>query len=119
MAVEVLLAGRSGVGVVMDAGPFDTRTPAWRGRIVQGDDEIVLGRKQALDGGQDRGGAVVVIASGSGDVAVGLFVLVGDAGSSKPGGNGASSSCEEDAEQQAWEAACDVGMQSKAEGEKK
>ena len=41
VAVDVLLAGRAGRGVVVDAGALDARAVTGRGRVVDGEEPVV------------------------------------------------------------------------------
>ena len=43
VAVDELLAGRPGRRVVMDAGALDVAAVAWRGRVVEGEEQAVAG----------------------------------------------------------------------------
>ena len=102
----------------MDAGPFDPRTPAWRRRIVYGNEEIVLGLEQTLDGGQHGGGLVFVAASGGSDVTVGLLYswVMPTARNQEVTVRRPRAKRTPSRER---EAACDLGMKSEREGEKR
>src|SRR4051812_29850797 len=97
VAVDVLLAGGTGGGGVMDTGTLDARSPAGGRRVVEGHAERVAG-VELLDNRQRLGGQEVGVAARRVDAAIGLAEIVGDAGGPEPGGDGAAAAGEQDAE---------------------
>src|SRR5262249_21590949 len=111
MAVDVLLAGRSGGRGVVNAGALDARTPARRGGVVQADGQT----RARLEGSHDvqrAGGQKVGVAAGGSEGAVGLAVVVGNAGGAEPGGGGAAALGEEDTDEELEEASLQAAVQA-------
>ena len=103
VAVDVLLAGGARAGVVMDAGTLDLGAIAWGGRVVDGHRQA-WSAQQRLDGEEGANGHVRGLAADGPDGGVGRAEVVGDTGGAEPGGDGAASAGEEDAEQQQGQA---------------
>src|SRR5262249_30856963 len=117
LSVQELLARGAGGGVVVDASPFDLRPVAWRGRVVEGEQETVVGQ-QRFDGGQDARGEVRGLATAVADGRVSGAELGGDATGPEPGGDGASPGSEEEAEQQGREGGAEAAVEESGEGRK-
>src|SRR4029077_6175582 len=88
VAVDELLAGRAGRGVVVDAGALDVAAVAGRGRVVEGEEQMTAGgrthQRQQRDAEQaaGQGGGA---SSGGPQGVVGGPEGVGDSGGAEPG----------------------------------
>jgi hypothetical protein len=102
-AVNELLPGGTGAGVVVDATAFDFGAVARRGGIVDGHGQAPA-PEQRLDGEQGAAGQVAGPLTDGADGGVGGAEGVGDAGGAEPGSDGAAALGEEDADQQEGQA---------------
>ncbi len=104
VAVDELLAGRTGGRVVVDAGPLDVRPVPLRRGVVEGEGQPRGPREQRPDhfDQQASGDAVGPLAGGrDGDVAG--RILVAELGRPDPGGDGPASPGQDGAEEQQGE----------------
>src|SRR5262249_10604260 len=107
VAVDELLAGRAGAGVVVDTGALHARAVAGGGGVVEREQQGGAGgqRQQRRQGAaQQAEGEVLGAAAGGPEGAVGAAEVGGDAGGAEPRGNGASATGEEGAAKQAEQA---------------
>ena len=107
VAVDVLLPGRAGAGVVVDAGALDAGAVARRGRVVEGKEQVVAwgAAHQRLQGAtQQAVGQGVGASAGGPEGVVGRAEGVADSRGAEPGGDGASAAREQGAEQQQGQA---------------
>src|SRR5262249_38280117 len=100
VAVDELLAGRPGGGVVVGAGAFDAGAVAGGGAVVLGQQQAARARQAGADGLPGGQGHLLGAAADGVDGVVGGAERVGDAGGAEPGGGGAPAVGEEDAAQQ-------------------
>ena len=105
VAVDVLLAGGPGRGVVVDAGALDAGAVALRRRVVQGEQPMLAGVQPTQHEAQQPASQEVGLASDGAQQIVIKAEVSADAGGAEPGGGGASAAGEEDADPQdgpAW-----------------
>jgi hypothetical protein len=99
MAIDILLAGRAGSGVAMDARALDTRAVAWRRGVVDGQAQAACARQARLDGLPGGDGEPVTTPADGEDRMVGAAKVVGDAGAAEPRGGGAPAAREENTQE--------------------
>ena len=100
MPVEIFLVGRSRRRVVMDVGPFDFRTIAFGGRVVDDHQQPIGKRQRPQEQKQQLGGNRFGLASEWCQKVIIVLEVGADSGGSQPGGHGSPSVGEEDARQQ-------------------
>lgn len=114
VAVEVALVGRSGRGVVMQAGAFDLGTLALGGGIVDAEQpEPAGGDGPAQAAKQDVGEGFKVLPTEGPQQRVAAAKLLGHVASAKPGGGGAPAVGEEGAEEQRFEPVGVAGVEQR------
>jgi len=107
MAVDELLSGGAGRRVVMEAGALDAGAVARRGRIVDGEEQVVargLTHERQEDAAEQAVGQFGGASAGGPEGVVGRAEGVADSGGAEPGGDGASATREQGAEQKLKEA---------------
>jgi hypothetical protein len=103
VAVDVLLAGGTRAGMVMDARTLDVGAVTRRGRVVDTHQQA-LGIEQRADRSLDGEGQVVGRAADGADRDVALAVVVVEAAGAEPGGDGAAAAREQNAAQEQGQA---------------
>ena len=112
VAVEILLVGRTGRGIVMDVGPFDLR-PVTLGRRVVDDRQQPIGQRQGPQHqNQQPRGDRFALASEAGQEVIIVREVGADAGGSQPRRDGATPVGKEDPAQQHRQPPAIPGMQS-------
>src|SRR5262249_29921857 len=123
VAVDVLLACGPRAGVVMDATALDEGAVAGGGGVVDAQQQA-LGVEQGPDGGLHGDGHVVGLSTDGTDSDVALAPVGGEAAGTEPGGDGAATSGQEEAQQQRGQAGGGslvqpVGQADKGAGQKR
>src|SRR5262249_4445317 len=107
VAVDELLAGGAGAGVVVDAGALHAGAVAGGGGVVQREQQVVAGgqrQQRRQDAAQQAEGEVLGAAAGGPEGGVRAAEVGGDAGGPEPAGDGAPAATQEAPEQQTQQA---------------
>ncbi len=113
--VEELLVGRSGGGVVMDAGPLDVRPVALGGRVVQRQQQPLARIDQRHRPAEQQRGDILDVASEAAEEVIIASVIVAESAAAQPTGDRSPALGEEHAREQRQQAPRQAGVQRLAQ----